>query len=335
MTLKDIAKEAGVSTVTVSNVINGNYRKVSKETIEKVNKIIDARNYHPNATARSLAAKKSRIIAVVLPDLGDGQYFSESPYYTEIMSCLEREIRNRGYYMMIRCVGACREVIPLFLSWNVDGIIFLGAYKDEVEEIVPKLDCPAVYIDTYASDLPIANVGINDYKGGYLATRYLIGRGHTSIAWAGPDYNDPGVINERYKGFLDACTEKGIEVSEQNCFVGMTSFEQGVKLGEKIAFSSVKYTAVVCMSDILAFGIMDGLRRTGVIVPDDISVVGFDNIPACSYSNPQLTTVSQNIREKAELSAKVLFDMITEDKKIVTNEHVDVEIVERQSVKSI
>lgn len=335
MNLKDIAKLAGVSAVTVSNVINGNYNKVSKETIEKVQKIIDENDYKPNATARSLALKESKIIGVVIPNLGEDEAFSVSPYNAQILALLENYIRKQGYYLMIRCVGVCKEIIPIFSTWNVDGIIFFGAFKNEVEDIQSKLKVPAVYIDTYAEELQIANVGIDDYKGGYLAARYLLGKGHRQIAFAGPSVESPGVIKERYRGFCDACRERGIEVTLTHNFEALTVYEQGVEVGKKIAFSDIPFTAVVSMSDILAFGIMEGLRLCGLNVPDDISIVGFDNLPECRYSNPQLTTVSQNLEKKAFLAGEYLFQMIRKKEKIVVNERVDVEIIERQSVKQL
>lgn len=335
MNLKDIAKIAGVSAVTVSNVINKNYNKVSKETIEKVQKIIEEYNYSPNATARSLALKKSKIIGVVIPNLSEEEVFSQSPYNAQILAFLENYIRKQGYYLMIRCVEECSEIIPIFSTWNVDGIIFFGANKNEVEDIQSKLKVPAVFIDAYADDLPITNVGIDDYKGGYLATRYLLGKGHRRIAFVGPHINNSGVIKARYNGFRDACMERDVEVKPIHNFEVNTTYEKGVEAGREIAFSKMAFTAVVCMSDILAFGVMEGLRLCGLNVPEDISVIGFDNLPECKYSNPQLTTVSQSLESKAELAGKYLFQMIREKTKIVVNEKVDVEIIERQSVKPL
>lgn len=334
MKIRDIAEKAGVSTATVSNVINGNYNKVSPETIQRVQKIIEDNNYQPSATARSLALKESKIIGVVMPNLGIDEVFSLSPYLTQLLALLENYVRRQGYYLMVRCVGECKEIIPIFSTWNVDGIILLGAYKDEVEGLEEKLKkVPTVYIDTYAEN--IANVGIDDYKGGYLAARYLMGKGHRNIAFVGPNVESPGVINHRFQGFCDACAEREITVTNDHIFEAWTIFEHGVVAGKKIAFSDQKFTAVVTMSDILAFGVMEGLRLSGLNVPEDISVIGFDNLPECKYSSPQLTTISQNLEEKANLACGHLFDMIKSKEKIVVNEIVDVEICERQSVREL
>lgn len=335
MNLKSIAKKAGVSTATVSNVINGNYHKVSKKTIDKVQKIIEETDYQPNATARSLAMKESKIIGVVIPNVGNDEAFSASPYNTEILALLENYIRSQGYYMMMRCVESCAEIIPIFSTWNVDGIVIFGAHKEEVADIQRRLDVPSVYIDAYTEGMEITNIGIDDYKGGLLAARYLLGKGHRKIAFVGPNVNSSGVINERYKGFCVACDEKNVEITPEHIFEAYTNFEQGVAVGKKIAFSDIPFTAVATMSDILAFGVMEGLRLSGKSVPADISIIGFDNLPECCYSNPQLTTVSQNMEQKAMLAGKYLFEMIQNRELIFANEVVDVEIVERQSVKEI
>ena len=335
MTLKDIAEIAGVSSVTVSNVINGNYNKVSKETVQRIQKIIDENNYKPNAAARSLVSKESKIIGVVIPYVAEKDAFSASPYNTQVLALLEQYIRTQGYYLMMRSVRHSIDALPFFSTWNADGIIFLGTFRDEVEEIEKELKIPAVYVDTYAEDLNIANVGIDDYKGGYLAARYLLGKGHSQVAFVGPSIENYGVIMERYKGFCNAFKERGIDIKAENYFKAETTYEQGVEVRKKLAFSSSGFTAAACMSDILAFGVMDGLRLSGLNVPDDISVVGFDNLPECRYSNPQLTTVSQNIERKVQLVGDLLFDAIREKKRTTANYNVDVEIVERQSVKQL
>lgn len=335
MTLKDIAAEAGVSSVTVSNVINGNLKKVSSETVDRVKSIIEKYNYKPNATARSLAKKESRIIAVIVPNIGVDQNFLQSPYNAELLGVLEKEIRQRGYYMMVRCVVSCMEIIPLFTTWNVDGVIIVGAFSNEAREISCKIKTPMIFIDTYCQEVPIANVGSNDYKGGYLGMKYLIARGHRNIAFAGPSVTSQGVIQERFRGANDALKEKSLAINEDIIYEATTTYEEGVTLGRKIAFSDKDITAVISMSDILALGIMEGLRLSGKMVPEDISVIGYDNLSECRYSVPQLTTVSQNIIEKAELTAHYLFQMINTRSELIINEMTDVEIIERQSVRNL
>lgn len=335
MNLKTIAKEAGVSTATVSNVINRNYHKVSQETIEKVQKIITENHYMPNATARSLASKKSQIIGVVVPNVGEEGDFFINPHDAHLLALLENYIRKQGYYMMMRCVSKCSEIIPMFSSWNVDGTIFFGTPESEVADILGSMEAPAVFIDTYAEDLGIINIGIDDYKGGYLSATYLLGKGHRDIAFVSPGIASPGVVQQRYQGFCNACAEKGIQITPEHVFEVNTLYQDGVIAGQKIAISEHHFTAVAVMADIVAFGVIEGLRLCGRRVPDDISVIGFDDLPECCYSNPKLTTISQKIEQKALLAGECLFKKIHGDTLASADKKIDVEIVERQSVISL
>ena len=335
MKIKDIAAKAGVSTATVSNVINGNYHKVSQTTVEKVRRIIDEIGYSPSATARSLASKKSKIIGVVVSNIGEDDNFFSNPHYAHLLALLEKHIREEGYYMMLRCVDRCSQIIPLFSSWNVDGMIFFGTIQSDVEEVVSSIRVPAVFIDTYADEQGITNVGIDDFKGGYLSAQHLIEMGHREIAFAGPGIHNPGVTGQRFQGFMKACAEAGVRMPEDHLFDTMSIYESGVETGKCVAKSWISFTAVAAMSDIAAFGIMDGLRMEGKRVPEDVSVIGFDNLLECRYSNPKLTTVSQNTEQKADRVSKLLFSRIRGEETCGEPVKNDVDIVVRQSVRDL
>lgn len=335
MKIKDIAEKAGVSTATVSNVINGNYHKVSQTTVEKVRRIIDEIGYSPSATARSLASKKSKIIGVVVSNIGDEDNFFSNPHYAHLLALLEKHIRDEGYYMMLRCVDRCSQIIPLFSSWNVDGMIFFGTVQSDVEEVKNSIRVPAVFIDTYAEAQDIANVGIDDFKGGYLSAKYLIEMGHREIAFAGPGIHNPGVTGQRFQGFMQACKEFGIQMPEDHLFDTMAIYESGVETGKCVAKSWISFTAVAAMSDISAFGIMEGLRTAGKRVPEDVSVIGFDNLLECRYCNPKLTTVSQNTEQKAGNVSRLLFSRIRGEEKSPALVKNDVKIEVRQSVRDL
>ena len=335
MKIKDIAEKAGVSTATVSNVINGNYHKVSQTTVEKVRKIIDEIGYSPSATARSLASKKSKIIGVVVSNIGDEDNFFSNPHYAHLLALLEKHIREEGYYMMLRCVDRCNQIIPLFSSWNVDGMIFFGTIQSDVEEVKNSIRVPAVFIDTYADEQGITNVGIDDFKGGYLSAKHLIEMGHREIAFAGPGIHNPGVTGQRFQGFMKACKEAGIQMPEDHLFNTMAIYESGVETGRCVARSWISFTAVAAMSDIAAFGIMEGLRLEGKRVPEDVSVIGFDNLMECRYSYPKLTTVSQSTEQKAAKVSKLLFSRIRGEEENAELVKHDVEVVIRQSVRDL
>lgn len=332
MNLKDIAKKAGVSSVTVSNVINGNHKKVSQETIDRVQKIIDEVGYRPNATARSLASKKSRIIAVVMPGLSANDTFTTNPYNNQMLGFLERYIRNKDYYIMTRSVNKLGDVVSLFSTWNVDGIIFLGPYDNDEDDILAKLNAPMVFADSYATRHDIANVAIDDYNGGYLAAKYLSTMGHRDIALVSPGMGESGVIRARYDGFRAGCNEAEIEFSENDIFYSNTFYEEGRQAGKNLVLARRDYTAVFALSDLLALGVMDGIRTVGKKVPEDISVMGFDGIPECDFSYPKLTTISQNLELKAKRLGDKLFEMIESETAVTGTEIINVELKDGMSV---
>ena len=334
MNQKLIAQKAGVSTATVSNVINGKYHKMAPETVEKVRRVIEQEGYAPNAIAQSLASNKSRIIGVVTPNLGPEEAFCVNPYNSYILSYLERYIRDKGYYMMLRCVGRCREIIPLFSSWNVDGVIILGPGKGEAEEIASSYDVPMVFIDAYSDLSSIVNVAIDDRRGGYLAGRHLLERGHRRIAFAGPDPEQSGVVGERYGGFCDALREYGVEPDRADFYECYTIYEPAVSVGKTIAGSGRGYTAVAAASDLVAFGVMEGLRSQGLRLPEDISVIGYDDLPECRFSSPKLTSLSQNIPEKARLAGEKLFAMLGLDE-CGGDAGIEPVVVARDSIRDI
>ena len=335
MNLKDIAKLAGVSTATVSNVLNGNTSKVSVSTKERIEKIIKEVDYKPNAMARSLAKKESKMIGLVVPYIGPDEDFFMNPYYARMVAALERYVRSKEYYLMLRCVPDCRQVIPQLSSWNVDGVFFLGVVEPDVKEIISALDAPVVFLDTYTKEKNIVNVGLDDYKGGYLSARYLIGKGHKRIALACPDYKGTGVVRERYLGFKKACEEAKIEFTEDDIYRTDTVYNGAITVGNDIALSGKGYTAVATMSDIVAFGLMEGIKQCGFSVPDDMSVIGFDNLAEGEYVNPKLTTISQDINEKANAAGRGMFEILEGNKDYTADIHLPVQIIERQTVRQL
>ena len=336
LNLKTIADRAGVSTATVSNVINGNYHKVSEKTVERVNQIIEELNYSPNAAARSLVSNESKIIVLLVPNMMVEGGFGVDPYATQMISNLEQIIRNEGYYMMLQSVNRVSDILQVVHTWNADGIIILGAYSEEIEEIGHQLDnIPVVYTDTYSLSFPITNIGIDDYKGGYLSAKYLLDNGHRKIAFIGPDVNTSSVIQQRFLGYKAALEEYGLSADPEDIHFAETTIEDGVMIAKKIAASDRGYTAVSAMSDTIAVGLCSELQNLGISIPEDISVIGFDDIKASTFVHPALTTVAQDLNEKATLVGKHLFEMVRTKKFNPVNEIMDVKIIERQSVRKL
>ena len=332
MNLKEIAQKAGVSTATVSYVINGRHHKVSKETIVRVQKVIEENNYKPNATARSLACKESKIIGVVVPPIREGVRSFTTPRDAHMLALLEQYVQEQGYLMLMYRASRSLEAIQVLTSRNADGIIFLGG--GESEKTQQSIAVPTVYIDADKAGPDTINVRVDNYKGGYLAAKYLISQNHRDIALVGPDVSSSNAIHERFQGFRNGCEQKGITIGEEDLFLSDDLYQSGVKVGQQVASSKKTYTAVWAMSDIVAFGVMEGLRLCGISVPEDVSVMGFDNLPECIYTYPKLTTISQHLPEKARRAGELIFRQIQggpgNDREQCAL--IDVELIERQSV---
>ncbi|MBE6090941.1 MAG: LacI family transcriptional regulator [Clostridium beijerinckii] len=336
VTLKDIAAEAGVSIMTVSNVINGNHSKVSKKTIEKIEKIIQKYNYVPNLTARSLTAKSSKIIGVIVPIKGSFNNLFKDPYISELFGIIQNAVRENGYYLMVRSVKDVSDISALLKNWNMDGAIFLMPdYDNLIYSILKENKLPMVFLDSYSKIDNIISVGINDYKGGYIATRYLINNGHRKILFAGPCHKDgvpiPQII-KRLEGYKDALLESNIEFNESLIVDVEPNYEVGINLGRSICNKEFDVTAVFTTADIMGIGIIEGAKLNGKIVPNDLSVIGFDNLLPSVYVTPKLTTISQDIESKATKAVNLLIEYI-ENGSVSNNKiTLDVELVERQSV---
>lgn len=333
--IKEIATEAGVSVMTVYNVINGRHSKVSAKNIEIINELIKKKKYVPNMSAKSLSVKSTKIIGVLVP-LGEGDYnFFKDPYLSELIGVVEHALRKKDYYAMIRSVSLASDISKLLKSWNMDGAIFLLPNYDQiVRKILANNDLPMVFLDSYSDCQDILSVGINDFKGGYIATKYLINMGHRNIAFAGPVEADnvESVVNQRYKGYMAALKDSNLPYREDLVFPAMPVYDMGVQVGQQIAARRGEITAVFSTADIMAIGIMEGVRINGFTIPNDLSIIGFDNIEVSIFSSPKLTTISQNISKKGEYAIELLMEQIIKGKVPQNRTVLDVELIERQSV---
>lgn len=333
MTLKEIADQAGVSMMTVSNVINGKTGRVSVKTAEKVNQIIKECGYVPNLTARSLTQKTSRIIGVIISVDHQDENYLENPYISTMIGIIERELCKNGYYMMVRSVMKEKDVSQFLKNWNVDGIIFL--FPDFMEYIGGFLEqpsCPFVIFDSPITAPKMIKVCSDDRKGLYLSTKYLINRGHSHIVLV-DDYKGNHILTERFLGYRQALEECGIPFREEYVLPFPPTYEGGLAAGKAIASMESSISAAATTADICAVGVMEGARLRGLRVPVDLSVVGYDDLTLCRYTTPKLTSVSQNIAQKAQVATHMLLEKITSKADDVPCQAVlDVEIIERQSV---
>ena len=339
ITIKEIASRLGLSTTTVSNVIHGKTREVSAETIERVQKFLEEVEYVPNINARNLAQGQSKIIGVVRQSLAFRRWYNDSivsdPFVSEMIGGIEKAVREAGYYMMLYISDDIAEIIQQVSIWNVDGLILFCMMDDDAERVAAKYHKPIVCIDTYSSEKndSFVNVGLDDEHSTYEAIRYLIDNGHRRIGFLTD--NSVGVDRARFWGYRKALREAGIEYSDHNFFLLKPSRDEIVRNIEEIRVRVREYTALFCCSDIYAVIIMAALAEKGFRIPDDLSVIGFDDNLFSKICTPRLTTVHQDADEKGRVAAKTLIGLIQGRKPESMEIRMETRLVIRGTVKKI
>lgn len=333
-TIKDIAREAGVSATTVSNVIHGKASRVSQQTIAQINEIIKRSGYTPNMSARALVSNSSKVIGMInhLVPRTSGS-FVEDPFHSTLIGSIEEVLRDNGYYLMLRTVEDSADLLTFLRNWNIDGMFFIGLFRDAFFDTLSEVDIPVVLIDSYIEHPRMQNIGLEDFNGGYIATRHLIERGHTHIVFASSPIHADGVVQQRLRGYKSALKEAGIPFREDYIFEQEFTVSSDIELGKEIA-SKKDVTAVFATADILAAGIMAGLRQSGAAIPGDISVVGFDDINLCQLISPPLTTVRQDAAQKGRLAVASMIRRL-KGEPIEEPIILPVSLVERESVRSL
>lgn len=324
-TLKDIAKEAGVSVMTVSRVINGHRSKVSEENMRRIEEIIKRRGYVPNLSARSLSSNHSHIIAVILPGKGSSL---ENPYNAVMAGDIIECAQDRGYYVMVHFTEDYEDITHRLHTWNVDGAIFLGTFDRNIQRIQERNRIPLVFTDSYTPLRQISNIGLDDYRGGMLAARHFIERGHRGFAFVGTSLKSSGVVKHRLQGFRDTLEQAGLTLRPEY----VIDAEETPHPEEILCRAGKEVTAILASADMLAVTLIDALRAKGCRVPQDYSLIGFDNLPISRYITPKLTTIGQDIGKKAELAGEMLFRHIQDPEAPAENVFLDVQLIERQSV---
>jgi LacI family transcriptional regulator len=336
ITLKDIAKEAGVSVMTVSNVVNENLNKVSKENVKRIRSIIKKRGYIPDFSARSLVRGTSQIIAIMLRSV-HGENSLVSPHNAALIGAIIKKVQSLGYYAMVNMVETQEDISNSLHNWNVDGAVFLGMFDNEIKQIHNENKAPMVFIDSYCDVRQISNVGIDDYKGGALAAQHLINKGHIKIGFVSPSTQHNGVIYQRMQGFTNSLLENGIELTSERHFLLESDVDEDsiLELARCIINSKQEITALFAASDQIAAYIVQGLRMHGRRVPEDVSVVGFDDMMLSTQITPRLTTIGQNLELKGHIAVDILFRLMKESEMAAESRILDVTLVERESVADI
>lgn len=307
ITMLDIAKKAGVSKATVSMVLNKRDHCISEETKQKILKLAKELNYIPNSLARGLSTKKTGTIGIILPDI-------TNPFFASIARAIEDSANLLGYNVMF-CnadneIDKELEYIKLLISKLVDGVIFIagGESKSSVE-MLKSNNIPFVLVDRYMESYKDEyGVYLLNEAGVIQGIEYLYNKGNRKIAFV-KGHEHLQISNERLKGYKRAMNKYGI-YDEKLIFKGDFNIEGGIKATEAILKDLGKVDAIFYSNDIMALGGMKVLLRKGFKIPEDIRIMGFDNIDICEIFEPELTTIAQPIYDMGRESCKLLIDVI-------------------------
>lgn len=311
-TIKDVAERAGVSTATVLRVLHNN-GYVSRETRAKVLEAIEAVGYHFNMIARNLKKNSTCVIGHVIL----GHY--HNPFFARVAYGVESAANKVGYHIINAfSYGDPKreeEIVDLFISRRVDGIIFSTPIKEENIYKAVKVGIPVVMVER-PLDLPVGDcVLVDNFSGAYEAVKYLISMGHNRIGFIGTDPNRNNIVSnnverDRLDGYKKAILDSNLEIeSDLIKFSNDYTIEEGFQLGKELLSLKDPPTGIFVTSDITATGVMQAIYERRLRIPDDISIIGFDDALAI-YTSPPLTTVSQPFDEIGETAVNLILDRL-------------------------
>jgi len=307
VTMKDIAKIAGVSKTTVSMVMNKKDASISDKTRENILRIAKEMTYIPNSIARSLSTKKSGTIGILLPDI-------TNPFFSEMARAIEDEAERLKYNVIIcntdNHIDKEGKYIELLISKLIDGVIFMsGGKSNESITILKNNNIPFVlvdrYIERYKDDYGVFCLNNQGVKNGI---KYLYEKGNRKIVFV-KGQEDLEISKQRLEGYIEAMKHYGL-YNEKYIFEGNFNVEGGIIATEKIISYFLNLDAILYSNDMMALGGMKILQRNGYNIPKDISVMGFDNIHISEFIEPELTTISQPIYAMGKKACSILIDLI-------------------------
>ncbi len=337
-TIKEIARKAGVSPTTVSNVLHGNTGKVSPDTLARVQAIVREVNYAPNMGAIILARKKSRIIGVIMfMEPRRNETVLEDPFTSTIMGAMETEIRKLGYFMMIHTTWDEAEVVKLAKTWKLAGLVLVWVPSVTASVIRRTIDTPVVFVDSYFNDdgQEYHSVGLDDAGGGYALARYLLSIGHHDIAFVANDALRDGADRARFEGCRRAFEEAGQALDERRYFVASKDPSERHDFYRSLGSHPFLHSALVFSADYYAAEAVSCLQDAGVSIPEDISITGFDDNIFSRIIRPRLTTVHQDIYGKGQSAVAMLMSLIQGEGVAELDLRLPIRLVIRESTRQL
>jgi len=327
ITLKMVAEKAEVSVNTASRAIN-NKPDINEETKKRVLQIAKELGYIRNAAAVALRTKKTGTIGVVIAD-------NRNPFYAEVLNGMEEAAREKNYHIILantqRDYKKEEEAINLLLAKRVDGLL-ITPVQDRDDDIKKLIDAniPFVIVGRDFENIEVEAVYNDEVKGGFLATEYLIKKGHKRIALVdGFLYKSPA--RGRLEGYKKALKKYGIPLDDDLLSVGDIDVKDGYERTKQLFEKELDFTAIFAYNDMMAFGAMQAIQEKGLRIPQDIGLVGYDDIPFSSLISPPLTTIRLKKQELGIESVKLLFSRINRGHKKTKKVMLGVELQIRES----
>ncbi len=331
-TIKDVAQKAGVSIATVSLAIH-DHKRISPETKRKVQKAINELNYSPSKSARNLVSKKTGNIGFLLTD---DHFLRTEPFYTRIFLGTEFEAREGEYYVLLNTVNReydeCDKLPRFVLDKSVDGIIIAGKVPEMLINKLSATNLPLIFVDYIPPKNKYPLVLIDNIHGGSLATEHLIDKGHKNIAFIGGDINHPS-IHDRFQGYKLTLEKANITITDN-----LISLEEpyparqnGYDAAQRLINNNKDITAIFACNDAMAIGAMHFLKDNGYKIPQDVSVIGFDDVEADLLLDPPLTTIRVPKVDLGAEAMRLMVDVLKNNNVAPKKILVPVELIERKS----
>lgn len=322
----DIAEELGLSTATVSNVIHGKTQKISKETVKRVQELLEKREYVPSMAGILLSQNNSRIVGVVVNN--HEKYENkvlEDAFISASLNALLFALEQAGYFMMVKASVEWNEIIRFASMWNMEGLVLIGFCESDYKSLRENMHIPFVVYDGYFEEnRGICNIIIDNYDGGLQVGRYLYRKGHRRVLCI----SDNNICTDKER--MDGCRDGMGEALADFLQVPYTAAQRRAFYERELA-SIMTYSAVFAVSDTYAIELMHFLQERGIKIPDDISIVGFDNMGLCECVYPCLTTVGQDAYERARTAVTALQKLKAGEMTEAVRK-IRVSLVERESV---
>jgi len=342
-TLKEIAKKANVSIATVSYALNDS-DQVSQKTKYRILKIVDEMKYKPNMSAKSLRTNKTMTIGIIAEDIsvfntpeiinGIGEYAEENGYNVILNNLRLCKRIGNNFSQTIKYKKTISNIIEQTLSRELDGVVYIGSHFRDVTEIIKDIDKPIVCTYCYADDRFHYSVNFNEEAAAYDATQHLIKLGHHKVAVI-TGLVDSIPCQARLKGYQRAIMDSNSIINPLYVKVGNWEYESGYQLAKELLSSDIPPTAIFAMNDLMAGGVIDAARELNINIPQDLSVIGFDNRDCSFYFVPKLSTIEIPLNEMGKEAAKLLINQLSGNEYNQRHLKIDCKFIERQSVKNV